>query len=151
MARRSTQILIGGFAALLALGAAGSALALANATAEPYYPKEGLNEEYAATLVRDLTTDDPQTAVMAHFPASNPNSVAELVAECSPVAQAQAQSTVYSDVVPVNARVILDAPGLARCDMYLSWSESHGEAWSVHLTDPPPQDPLATPIRTPEA
>ncbi|PPF24071.1 MULTISPECIES: hypothetical protein [unclassified Rathayibacter] len=149
MVTKLTRILIVGAPAVVVLGTTAAVVAFVSTSDDPYYPREGLNTEYAATLVQDLAANDPRAELMTHFPASNQDSVTELISECAPAAQADARPTVYSDVVPANARVILDAPGLPRCDMYLFWSESQGEAWAVHLTDPSPQDPVATLSTTP--
>ncbi|WP_146079297.1 hypothetical protein [Rathayibacter sp. AY1A4] len=149
MVTKLTRVLVVGATAVVVLGAVAAVVAFVSTSDDPYYPREGLNTEYAATLMQDLAANDPRAELMTHFPASNQDSVTELVSECAPAAQAGARPTVYSDVVPANARVILDAPGLPRCDMYLFWSESQGEAWAVHITDPSPQDPLATLSTTP--
>ena len=128
---------------------ASAAAAVAISFPASYFPGEGVNEQHAETLVTDLSGDDPLSDLATHFPASDQDALTALVSECAPVAQAHPTPAVYAAIVPVSARVVLDASGLSRCDMYLSWSEGNGDDWSVHLTKPSPQDPLPTAALTP--
>lgn len=148
MSSRRARILVAAVGTT-AIAAAVAAVTIVSASSEPYYPEEGLNEHYADLLVRDLTAEDPLTELAGDFRAADRDELRALIAQCRPATEAHPEPTVYADVVPVNARVILDAPGFPRCDAHLSWVEAEGEDWAVRRTPPSPQDPLARPDTTP--